>query len=235
MVYTIPGGIIERIVIVKLTNYQLNHLRIFQKILQNRCMRTFYSHVFVSIFKIPSIMINYSSHYGYAQEHHTVKLSRTSYSQIVYDIMEKIDEDVLNNGTLPSCWRLLDGTINGWNKCIGNVDAICKTFGYHTIKRRSNTDPGFLLWKPTFQYMLYQSFRINMYSKMERHITSYVIFRQFQDKEKHTISFRSFLDELKKRNNLCITRVMECYPGLIEKSDRGTVLFRVIVSPPVII
>ena len=60
-----------------------------------------------------------------------------------------------------------------------------------------------------------------MYSKIEKKISSFVSFRIFQDKKKHTLSFRAFLDELSKRNSFGITNITELYPGLREKFDRG--------------
>ena len=46
-------------------------------------------------------------------------------------------------------------------------------------------------------------------------------FRRFQAKKKHIISFWAFLDELSKRESFGITNVMDLYPGLKEKFDRG--------------
>lgn len=95
--------------------------------------------------------------------------------------MKNLDADVLKNSTPPSCWQLLDGTTNGLNKCMGNADAICKTVGYHKIKKGLNTKAGFMLWHKIIQlYILYKSFRIYMYSKIENKIPSFVSFRIFQ-------------------------------------------------------
>ena len=80
-----------------------------------------------------------------------------------------LDTDVVKNGTPSPCWKLLDAAINGWNKCMGNVDTICETLRFHKTKRGSNTKLVFLLWRTTFQYMLYQAFWIYMYSKMKKH------------------------------------------------------------------
>ena len=46
-------------------------------------------------------------------------------------------------------------------------------------------------------------------------------FRRFQDKKKHILLCRAFLDELFKRDSFCIINVMDLYPGLKEKFDRG--------------
>ena len=60
-----------------------------------------------------------------------------------------------------------------------------------------------------------------MYSKIEKTLQSFVSFRRFQDKKKHILSFRAFLDKLSKKDSFGITNVMDLYPGLKEKFDRG--------------
>ena len=53
-----------------------------------------------------------------------------------------LDADVAKNGTPPPCWKFLYATINGWNKCMGDVYTIRKTLGFHKTKRGSNTKLG---------------------------------------------------------------------------------------------
>ena len=87
MVYEIPGDIIKRIFIISFTNYQLNTLSTFQRCLQERYMKMFYSNLRDEEFHTDSVGAEYITAYGYTQEHHNLDLYMR--------LWKKLDDDVL--------------------------------------------------------------------------------------------------------------------------------------------
>ena len=161
---------------------------------------------------MPPIGNNYEYVYGYAQEHHTVELYMR--------LWKTHDIDVVRNGTPPPFSKIIEATCSGWNKCMGNVDTVRKTLGYHKVKRGSNTKPGFLVWYTFFNYILYNLFRVYSYYLMEKKLGEFVSFKQFQDRRKHMLSFKDFLDDLCCRDSFGISQFDKYYPGLKEKFDQ---------------
>ena len=101
-----------------------------------------------------------------------------------------------------------------------NIDTIRKTLGHHKTKRGPNTNPGFFTWYTLFQYMLYQTFRVYSYHLMENEMEKMKSFLRFQDKRKHIMSFKEFLNILSIRDSFCISEFDELYPGLKDKFNR---------------
>jgi hypothetical protein len=83
--YCAPKAVVKQMILVCVSLEQQRSLRIFQSLVPTKYMP--FANASNTIRDIPSIGIDYSQAYGYAQEH---------------DICE-CDGDVLENGISPSC------------------------------------------------------------------------------------------------------------------------------------
>ena len=211
--YSIPGGLIKRIVLVRYKTHMLTSLLSYQDEMRKQYMNDFYSDEKSNNLQIQSIGEDYDNVYGYAQEHHTVELYMR--------LWKRHSDDVIANGTPPTIKKVIESSCSTWNKCMGNVDIVRKTLGNHKTKRGNNTKPGFLTWYTIFQYILYNTFRVYTYSLLEKKLNSINSFMQLQDRRKHVMSFKEFLSRISARDSFCITEFEKYYPGLREKFDRS--------------
>ena len=211
--YSIPGGIIKRIVLVRYKANMLVYLSSYQDEMRKRYMDNFYSDDDNNNLVMQSIGQDYDNVYGYAQEHHTVELYMR--------LWKRHNNDVIENGTPPTIKKIIESSCSTWNKCMGNVHIVRKTLGNHKTKRGSNTKPGFLSWYTIFQYVLYQTFRTYTYSLLEKKLSKVTSFMQLQDKRKHIMSFKDFLSQISARDSFCISEFEKFYPGLREKFNQS--------------
>ena len=148
MVYAAPGALIKQMVRVYVTEDQQMKLVDFQsqvtsKYLSFACQES-------GVQDIPSLVDDFSPAYGYAQEHETLVLW--------VNLWYCHQKDVKENGTPPSCPRLVDLTTSAWNKSMGNVGTIRDVISCAMAVCDHNSGPASLLWDCLFDYTLYPGF-----------------------------------------------------------------------------
>ena len=154
MVYSAPGALPKKMVLVCIGADQRSVLCNLQHLLANKFMAFAYGTQ--NDESIPSLGDDNSPVYGYAQEHHTVKLW--------LNIWKEHAKNVQEYGTPPPCRRLLDLSTSFWNKCMGNVDTVRKVVKNVKALHGPDSGPGSLMWYTIFDYIFYNSFRIFQYA-----------------------------------------------------------------------
>ena len=218
LVYTLPGALIKKLVLVKFCSHHLTNLVNFQMWLQEKYLSQLYptnNSLKGDNMDIESLGKDYGEEYGYAIEHHTVDLWLR--------LWVSHDFDVRNKGTPPPCKRLLDITTSCWNKCMGNVDTVRRLLCYHKVKRGRNSGPGSLVWYMIFNYILVNAYKTYMCKVLVDHMDSNRLksWQQLKMKRKRDISFRNFLDSLANRDQFGLFMIDKVYPGLRQKIDHN--------------
>ena len=133
-------------ILVNIYIEQRKALSTLQEVLADQFMSFAYNEEnFAGVF--PDLGKDYSSAYGYAQEHHTV--------EIWLRLWTEHTKDVIMNGTPASCQRPLDLPTSLWNKLMGNVDTVRNMVKKKNAIRGPNSGPGYLMWYTVFDYIFY--------------------------------------------------------------------------------
>jgi hypothetical protein len=211
MVYSVPGGLPMKIVLVEFSKEQRHTLVTLQQLIADKYLSFCYddqSHA-----ELPELGEDYSSVYGYAQTHETLELW--------LGIWKAHDADVRLNGTPPAARRFIDMPTMFWNKCMGNVDTVRKVIRDAMPKHGSTCGPGSLLWFVLFDYILYNAFRHYQHGQVESKLDSFESFRQFQHTRTSQTSFRMCLRRLSKYDLGLNSSILDDYfPGRKEQVDR---------------
>ena len=204
MVYSLPGANVKKLVLVGVSVEHRYELLKFQTLLATKYMP--FCYVENHSKDIPSLGTDYSKAYGYAQDHHTLEL-------YLY-LWHAHNKDVVENGTPPPCRRLIDITFSYWNKMMGNVDIMRKVLEKRKAVRGPDSSPGSLMWFSLLGYTIYNAFRLYQHAQLERKLTDYKTFKQFQ-KARQLMTYTSFLFKLGVGPNyLCERAMVQYYPGL---------------------
>ncbi|KAL7459526.1 hypothetical protein ACHAWC_011246 [Mediolabrus comicus] len=202
MVYSLPGALPLRMVLVHVAAEQRGTLVRMQTLLSTKYMP--FAYVANAARDIYSLGQDYSDALGYAQEQHTVEL----FLKIWYSH----NSDVMQHGTPTSCRRLIDMATSLWNKCMGNVDTIRRVVKTARAIRGRDSGPGSLMWSVILDYILYQAFRVHQHGCLEHKVGSFKSFKQFQREKKRNKSYRAFLYQL--MSDLTPEEMSHYFPGL---------------------
>ena len=114
IVYCAPGGLAQRMVLLRFSQAQRNSLLELKTKLVDNCMQFAYGPHSPS--SIPSIGQDFQCMYGYAQEHHTVDLW--------LHLWHAHAKDISLHETPPPCDKLVDIVTITWNNFMGYVDTL---------------------------------------------------------------------------------------------------------------
>ena len=213
MVYSLPGALVKKLVLLHFNDQFLQAMLSLQSVLAAEYMDYAYVRDNENKKVFSGLGKDYEQEYGYAIEHHTIELYIKLWRRHHFFIIDK--------GTPPPCRRMLDTSTSCWNKCMGNVDTVRKVLGLHKVKRGSNTGPGSLQWYQLFNYIAYNAWRVyllhDIHKKKMHKIKTWTQFRNCKKKRQ---SFRCFLDLLSCRDSFGYNKFDEYYPGLRQKLDR---------------
>ena len=210
MVYSLPGAQIKKMVHVTVSAEHREDLLHFQQIHAKKYMP--FTYVENAVQEIPSLGKDFSKAYGYAQEHHTLEL----YLQLWLAHFK----DIMANGTPPPCRRLVDLSISYWNKCMGNVDIVCKVMKKRNAVCGSDSGPGSLMWFELFGYALYNGFRLLQHGELDQKIDQFKTFKSFK-KTRQKRTFTSFLFKLANGECFNENTMVNSFPGLREFINHG--------------
>ena len=215
LVYSVPGAFVQRVVLVTVSDRQINTLVSLQKVLGETYLP------FMSLdddvpFVLPRLGDDFSPAYGYSQEHHT-------YHQWMW-LARAYAKDVKEKGTPPSCRRFIDLLFSYWNKCMGNIDTIRKVVKEQKAKRGPNSGPGSLAWIHQFDYIFYQAMRVYQHSEIEKQLDRFETFKHLQETKKKACSYSAYLYMLASEDSLNAAHLNNVFPGLREFINRGPIV-----------
>lgn len=211
MVYSLPGALPRKMVLVNVSDAQRGTLVTLQQLLSTKYMP--FCYVDGSEAEIPSLGEDYSSVYGYAQTHDCLELW--------FLIWKAYDVDVRTNVTPPSCRRFIDLATCFWNKCMGNVDTLRKIVKGARAIRGPDSGPGSLFWFTLLDYIFYQAFQHYQHGQMESKLDDFKSFKQFQQARKKNKSYRAYLRLLSNYiGGLDSNKMDEYFPGLRQQVNR---------------
>jgi hypothetical protein len=211
MVYSVPGGVIKRVVLVHVSEAHQNAFLKLQHFLVEAHLSFAYGEEDEDdSLDIPSLGEDFTKPYGYACEHHTAELWAR--------LWRLHSEDVIKNGTPPKCRRLVDLVVCMWNKFMGHVDVLRKVVRGTKTRRGPDSGPASLMWYTFLDYVLYNGFRLFQYVCMEDQLDGITSYSQMQSLRK-SITFRNFLYKLWDDGSLTSENLASAFPGLRHMFD----------------
>ena len=207
LVYSVPGALPQKMVLVTVSNEQQATLKSLQQILAERYLKFCYDSQAAA--EIPELGEDYSLVYGYAQTHECLELW--------LNVWREFSNDAVKHGTAPKVRRFIDLPTSFWNKCMGNVDAVRRSVREAMAVRGPDSGPGSLLWFSLFDYILVQAHCHYQHAKIETALDRFSSFKQFKMERRRTNSYRSYLRKLLK--SLSPESIEDHFPGLRQRID----------------
>ena len=207
IVYSTPGGLPQKMVLVTLSEMQRHTILSLEQILAERYLPFCYSED--CPVELPNLGEDYAPVYGYAQTHQTLEQW--------LNIWRALADDIVQKGTATKIRRFIDLPTSFWNKCMGNVDTLRHVIRGARAKRGPDSGPGSLLWFVLIDYVLYQAFRHYQHAQIEGKLDNFYSFKQLHNDRKKIVSYRAYLTKL--LDALSPANLETYFPGIRQQID----------------